>query len=147
MLQGADTKSQDVKSFYAQWLGISTPWKFTDVVFDGEHKGVTVFVECASGVAWADPGTGERAEIKDWQERTWRHLDTCQFQTIVTARVPRLLLKNGKSIIASVPWAQRSARVTRALESHAIDALLNCRTVRAASRLTGLGEDQFDGIM
>lgn len=140
-------KSLDLKSFYAQSLGISSPWKVTDVIFDGEHRVVTVFVECASGVAWADPETGERAEIKDWQERTWRHLDTCQFQTIVTARVPRLLLKNGKSITASVPWAQRSARVTRALESHAIDALLNCRTVRAASRLTGLGEDQLDGIM
>lgn len=140
-------KSLDLKSFYAQSLGISSPWKVTDVIFDGEHRIVTVFVECASGVAWADPETGERAEIKDWQERTWRHLDTCQFQTIVTARVPRLLLKNGKSITASVPWAQRSARVTRALESHAIDALLNCRTVRAASRLTGLGEDQLDGIM
>jgi transposase len=140
-------KSLDLKSFYAQSLGISSPWKVTDVIFDGEHRVVTVFVECASGVAWADPETGERAEIKDWQERTWRHLDTCQFQTIVMARVPRLLLKNGKSITASVPWAQRGARVTRALESHAIGALLNCRTVRAASRLTGLGEDQLDGIM
>jgi transposase len=86
-------------------------------------------------------------EIKDWQERTWRHLDTCQFNTIVTARVPRLLLKNGKSITVSVPWAQRSARVTRALESHAFGALLNCRSVRDASRLAGLGEDQLDGIM
>jgi hypothetical protein len=65
-------KSLDLKSFYAQSLGIATPWKVTDVVFDGEHKVVTVFVECASGVAWADPETGERAEIKDWQERTWR---------------------------------------------------------------------------
>ena len=140
-------KSLDLKSFYAQSLGIATPWKVTDVVFDGEQKVVTVFVECVSRVAWADPATCERAKIKDWQERTWRHLDTCQFQAIVTARVPRLLLKNGKSIIASVPWAQRSARVTRALESLAIDALLNCRTVRTASRLTGLGEDQLDEIM
>jgi transposase len=140
-------KSLDLKLFYAQSLGIAAPWKVSYVVFHGEHKVVTVFVECVSGVAWVDPEAGERTEIKDWQERTWRHLDTCQFQTIVTARVPRLLLQNGKSIIASVPWAQRSARVSRAFESHAIDALLNCRTVRAASRLTGLGEDQLNGGM
>ena len=53
-------KSLDLKSFYAQSLGISSPWKVTDVIFDGEHRIVTVFVECASGVAWADPETGGR---------------------------------------------------------------------------------------
>jgi len=37
--------------------------------------------------------------------------------------------------------------VTQALESHAIGALRNCRTVRVASQLSGLGEDQLDGIM
>jgi transposase len=140
-------KSLDLKSFYAQSLGIAEPWKVTDVVFDGDHKVVTVFVECASGVAWVDPESCERAEIKDWQDRTWRHLDTCQFQTIVTARVPRLLLKSGKTLIVNVPWAEPRGRLTRAFESFAIDALQCCRTVRAAARLTRLGEDQLDGIM
>jgi transposase len=119
-------KFLDLKSLYAHSLGMTTPWTVNDVVFDGEHKMVTVFMERASSVAWADPETGERAGIKDWQERTWRHLDTCQFQTIVTAGVPRLLLKSGMSIIASVPWVPRSARVTRSLEPHPIDALPNC---------------------
>ena len=140
-------KSLDLKSFYAQSLGISAPWRVTDVVFDGDHKVVTVFVECASGVAWVDPETGERAEIKDWQDRTWRHLDTCQFQTIVTARVPRLVLKSGKTMIVTVPWAEPGGRLTKAFESHVIDLLLHCRTVRAVSALTGLGEDRIDGVM
>lgn len=140
-------KSLDLKSFYAQSLGISAPWRVTNVVFDGDHKVVTVFVECASGVAWVDPETGERAEIKDWQDRTWRHLDTCQFQTIVTARVPRLVLKSGRTMIVTVPWAEPGGRLTKAFESHVIDLLLHCRTVRAVSALTGLGEDQIDGVM
>ena len=41
--------SLGLKSFYAQSLGISAPWKVTDVVFDGDHKVVAVFVECAPG--------------------------------------------------------------------------------------------------
>jgi hypothetical protein len=41
--------------------------------------------------AWGDPDTNERAEIKDGEERTWRHPNTCQFETTSTARVPRLL--------------------------------------------------------
>jgi hypothetical protein len=34
-------------------------------------------VECEEGVAWGVPVTAERAEIKEWQERRWRHLRTC----------------------------------------------------------------------
>ena len=37
-------------------------------------------VECARGEVWGDPETNERAEIKDWEARAWRHLDTCQFE-------------------------------------------------------------------
>jgi len=140
-------KGLDLKSFYAQSLGISAPWKVTEVAFDGDHSLVRITVECAAGVVWADPETGERAEIKGWRERTWRHLDTCHFQTIVTARIPRLLLKDGKTMSVSVPWAEPGGRLTRALEEHVIDLLRECRTVRAAARFAVLTDDMVDGVM
>ncbi|RYY58919.1 MAG: hypothetical protein EOO05_14915 [Chitinophagaceae bacterium] len=84
-------------------------------MIDGELRQVRIRLECASGEVWGDPDTSERAEIKDWEERTWRHLDyfadahllgqltaggppavgSCQFETIIMAKVPRLLLKSG----------------------------------------------------
>jgi transposase len=137
----------DLKSFYAQSLGISAPWKVTEVAFEGDHSLVRITVECAAGVVWADPQTGERAEIKGWRERTWRHLDTCHFQTIVTARIPRLLLKDGKTMSVSVPWAEPGGRLTRELEEHVIDLLRECRTVRAAARFAVLTDDMVDGVM
>ena len=140
-------KGLDLKSFYAQSLGISAPWKVTEVAFDGDHSLVRITVECAAGVVWADPETGERAEIKGWRERTWRHLDTCHFQTIVTARIPRLLLKDGKTMSVSVPWVEPGGRLTRALEEHVIDLLRECRTVRAAARFAVLTDDMVDGVM
>jgi len=140
-------KGLDLKSFYAQSLGISAPWKVTEVAFDGDHSLVRITVECAAGVVWADPESGERAEIKGWRERTWRHLDTCHFQTIVTARIPRLLLKGGKTMSVSVPWAEPGGRLTRALEEHVIDLLRECRTVRAAARFAVLTDDMVDGVM
>jgi transposase len=140
-------KGLDLKSFYAQSLGISAPWKVTDVAFDGDQSLVRITVECAAGVVWADPETGERAEIKGWRERTWRHLDTCHFQTIVTARIPRLLLRDGKTMSVSVPWAEPGGRLTRALEEHVIDLLRECRTVRAAARFAVLTDDVVDGVM
>ena len=66
-----------LERFYGQSLGLEAPWRVTNVVIDGDRKEVRIRVECAAGEAWVDPETRERAVIKDWTERTWRHLDTC----------------------------------------------------------------------
>ncbi|MEO0445301.1 MAG: transposase family protein [Verrucomicrobiota bacterium] len=46
----------------------------------------------------------------DWKERQWRHLDTCEFETWITARVPRIKLEGGKiitceSALGPTAWA------------------------------------------
>ena len=47
-----------------------------DVKIEGESREVRIRVEWARGEVWGDPETNERAEIKGWEERTLRHLDT-----------------------------------------------------------------------
>lgn len=37
--------------------------------------------------------------------RRWRHLDTCQFSTVIFAQVPRLLYPDGHTALVPVPWA------------------------------------------
>ena len=75
-------KILSLKEFCAQSLELMAPWKVVDVIIDGEARQVRIRVECARGEVWGDPEINERAEIKDWEERTWRHLDTCQFGPI-----------------------------------------------------------------
>jgi transposase len=104
-------------------------------------------VECAAGEAWADPETGYRAPLKDWQERTWRHLDTCEYETVITARVPRIVLSDGRTMTVRVPWAEPGGRFTKRFESRVIALLEQCRTVRGAARLSRLTDDQVDGVM
>lgn len=140
-------KELNLKEFYAQSLELQAPWKVADVVIDGKARQVRIRVECPAGEVWGDPESGDRAEIKGWEERNWRHLNTCQFETIVTARVPRLRLKSGRTITASVPWAVPRGRFTVSFECYVIDLLLECRTVRGAARLAAIGEDAVDGIM
>lgn len=140
-------KELSLKEFYAQSLELRSPWKVVDVIIDGEAKQVRIRVECARGEVWGDPETNERAEIKDWEERTWRHLDTCQFETIITAKVPRLLLKSGRTLTAGVPWAASRGRFTLSFEAHVIALLEQCRTVRGAARLARISEDLADGVM
>jgi len=136
-----------LEEFYAQSLGLSGPWRVASVVIDGERKEVRIRVECAPGEAWLDPETRQRAPIKDWQERTWRHLDTCEYQTVITARVPRVVLGDGSTMTVRVPWAEPGGRFTKRFESRVIALLEQCRTVRGAARLAGLTDDQVDGVM
>ena len=136
-----------LEHFYAQSLGLEDPWSVTGVVIDGERKEVRIRVECKAGEVWADPETAERAHIKDWHERTWRHLDTCEYQTIIIARVPRLTLSDGSTMTVTVPWAEPKGRFTKRFESRVIALLEQCRTVRGAARLAQITEDQADGIM
>ena len=140
-------KELSLKEFYGQSLELKAPWKVVEVMIDGEARQVRIRVECARGEVWGDPETNERAEIKDWEERTWRHLDTCQFETIITAKVPRLLLKSGRTLTASVPWAAPRGRFTLSFEAHVIALLQHCRTVRGAALLAGITEDAADGVM
>jgi len=46
-----------------------------------------------------------------WSERQWRHLDTCQFETVIQARIPQLKYSDGTVEELTVPWAERYSRV------------------------------------
>lgn len=61
--------------------------------------------------------------------------------------MPRLLLKSGRTLTASVPWAAPRGRFTLSFEAHVIALLQQCRTVRGAARLARITEDAADGVM
>jgi len=123
-----------IEAFYGQSIGVVAPWKVASV-------------ECWHGIARVDPETGERAEIKDWQQRVWRHLDTCEYETIITANVPRLKLKSGRTVMVTVPWAEPGGRFSIRFEGHLIELLKNSKKVKAAALIGRVSEDQIDGVM
>jgi len=112
----------NIKEFYGQSLGVTTPWKVTEVSIDSETRQVRVLVECARGVPWVDPETRERAEIKDWQERTWRHLDTCEFETVITANAVKakmptnipLRVTESVTLTTTIPCRTRNSKTAAA---------------------------------
>jgi transposase len=61
--------------------------------------------------------------------------------------VPRLLLKSGRTLTVSVPWAAPRGRFTLSFEAHVIDLLQQCRTVRGAARLARITDDAADAVM
>jgi len=74
-----EMKELSLNDCYAPSLELKAPWKVVDVIIDGESRQVRIRVECARGEVWGHTETNERAEIKDWEERAWRHLDMCHF--------------------------------------------------------------------
>ncbi|RYD30071.1 MAG: hypothetical protein EOP86_20610, partial [Verrucomicrobiaceae bacterium] len=135
------------KEFYGQSLAVKTPWRVTEVSIDSEKRQVRILLECARGVSWANPETRERAEIKAWQERTWRYPDMFEFETGITAKMPRIIPSGGCTMMVSVPWAQTRGRFTRRFEKHVIELLSQCRTVNGAVRLADITEDPVDGVL
>ena len=83
---------------YGQVLGLSKPWSVARVELELEHSRITVHVECDKSTLWGGPETGkDRAHVHGWVEREWRHLDTCQFETRIKAKAPRLKYESGGS--------------------------------------------------
>jgi transposase len=132
--------------FYQQVLGLSKPWKVKAVRMELARRQIIVEVECEEQV-WGNPSTGRRAHVHAWNLRRWRHLDTCQFETIIEAKVPRLLYEDGSSEEAAVPWAERYSRLSKLMESFVIRVMQSCGTVKEAALLVKLGVDQVDAVM
>ena len=124
---------------YEQLLGLSKPWLVSQVELELEHSRITVHVKCDEGVVWGDPETGQdRAHVHGWVEREWRHLDTCQFETRIKARVPRLKYKSGRVEDAAVPWAERYSRITLMMEAFVVRLLQAAANISRVASLIKL---------
>ena len=100
------------------------------------------------GQIWGDPTDAtKRAHINDWSERQWRHLDTCQYETIIKARIPQLKFSDGTVEELTVPWAERYSRVTTLMAAFVIKLLEACPTTQAVCALTRLSWSTVNAIM
>ncbi|WCB48014.1 transposase family protein [Nitratidesulfovibrio vulgaris] len=87
-------------------------------------------VEHSPRVRSACPICGRNLTCRDHAEpRTWRHLDTCQFKTFLSARIPRVDCPEHGVVQVKVPWAESKGRFTLLMERLVIDVLTECTTV------------------
>jgi len=134
------------KDLYAQILGIKSPWQVTRVDLSVPEGEVTVQVEHAEGSMSCCPTCGKESPGYDSRPRRWRHLDTCQYKTILVADVPRVKCEEHGVITVSVPWAEPGSGFTAMFEALVIDWLKEASTL-AVSRLMKLSWNAIDGIM
>lgn len=110
------------------------PGKCDEIVVTLEHE------EC-----YTCPICGGAATRHDSRVRRWRHLDTCEAQTILKAEIPRVRCPEHGVHQVPIPWAEGHAPYTMEFESHVIDLLLE-GTTSGVSRLVGIGWDSVNHI-
>ena len=134
---------QDIQ-LYEQILGLSAPWRVEGVTLKAPEKKIEVRVGYQDTL-WGCPQCGQRMVIHDYEERRWRHLDSCQFQTIIVASIPIVRCAEHGSQTVAVPWAEKYGRFSRLFERLAIDVMLEC-SIQGACEILGISWAEADGI-
>jgi transposase len=73
--------------------------------------------------------------VHGYDTRRWRHLDTCQFKTVLESRVPRVKCPQHGTQTVSVPWAEPYGRFTSMFEAFALLLMKSCDISAAARHL------------
>lgn len=132
---------------YRAILGLESPWTVARVSLDVKERRVDVYAEHEKRKTWPCPACGAPCGLHDHdEERTWRHLDSCQFKTLLHARIPRVRCDVHGVLQVRVPWAEPGGRFTALFERWAIDVLQET-SVDAGARLLGISWDEAFHIM
>jgi len=138
----------ELQKHYAQLLGVGSPWEVKNVELKLGEKKVEIELGWQWGAAAKCPECGRACSIHDCApERTWRHLDTMQFTTLIRARAPRSDCPEHGVKTMQVPWAAPQGRFTLLFECFSVEVLLASASVSQACALLGIGWDTAQEIM
>ncbi len=108
---------------------------------------VHVYLTHEDNREWACAECGVLCPLYDHQpERQWRHLDTCQYRTILHAEPPRSQCPEHGVRVVKLSWAEASSRFTALFEGLAI-AWLKHASQKAVGEQLRLSWDEIHGIM
>ena len=88
--EGRTSVNMQDRELYRRIFGNRGPWQVERVELKRETGEVYIYLDHAADVTWSCLECGAASPLHDHQaERSWRHLDTCQYQTILHASPPR----------------------------------------------------------
>ena len=132
---------------YQRILGIEGPWQVERVDLQLKEGEVHVYLTHEDNREWACAECGVLCPLYDHQpERQWRHLDTCQYRTILHAEPPRSQCPEHGVRVVKLSWAEASSRFTALFEGLAIEWLKHA-SQKAVGEQLRLSWDEIHGIM
>lgn len=136
------------RDLFQQLLGIGAPWRVGDIELRFTAGEVIVHLEHVDDAVFHCPECGAESPIHDHaEERSWRHLDTMQFRTIVRAAIPRTRCRDHGVLQVRVSWSEPKSRFTLLYERLAIDWIRSAGSQKAVATRLGLSWDEVHGIM
>ena len=130
---------------YAKILGLTEPWEVERVDLDMPGGAVHVWLARTAGAPAECPQCQTRSPLYDHRDREWRHLDTCQLETRIHARVPRVDCPSHGVLQVAVPWATANSKFTLLFERLVIDWLREAAVTSVARQLK-LSWDEVWGV-
>ena len=135
---------QTLSQHYTQLLGLTYPWGVEKVTVDIKNLKIFIYAAYEKGNKPPCPVCEKSCIIADHrQTRTWRHLDTMQFETNVVSCVPRVTCPEHGVKTIPVPWADVHSRYPLLFEKFSIDVLLASENLTQAQKLLRLSWDQI----
>jgi len=135
------------RQVFEQILGITSPWFVSQVELALKEGEVRVALEHRPDAMWHCPDCGQVCPLHDHQEeRRWRHLDTCQYRTVMLVSLPRTNCAQHGVKVVRVPWAEPLSRFTMLFEGLVI-AWLGEASQSAVAEQFVLSWDEVHGIM
>lgn len=132
---------------YKHLLGLQAPWRVSHVDLDVAGQRVDIWVEHPREIKWPCPECDKEGTLHDHsEERVWRHLDSCQYQTFLHARPPRVKCYEHGVKQVRLPWAEPHSRFTLLFERFAIDVLLHTN-IQAARDILRISWDEAWHLM
>jgi transposase len=129
------------KDLYQTLLGLTEPWHVERVELRLDIQQVHVWVD-HEDYAWHCPECETVCCLYDHgEERTWRHLDTMQYTTVLHARPPRVSCDDHGVRQVRLPWAEPKSRFTVLFEGFAI-TVLQAVGVAGARKILRLSWDE-----
>ncbi|MBL9082671.1 MAG: transposase family protein [Planctomycetales bacterium] len=94
-------------------LGLDESWRVANVAFLPQKKRVEITREHVGGRLTCPECQASCPQADTAEERKWRHLDVMQFDTRITAAVPRCRCSACSVKTVAVPWAGKHSRFTQ----------------------------------
>jgi len=114
-------------NFYNRLLNLTIDWEVFDLEIDDSLLEIVVHVRYVGETAFC-PLTDERCPVHDYNPvRRWRHLDTMQYKTFLSCKLPRVINSESKVTTVKSPWADYSDRYTCLFRDAVIELLQFCK--------------------
>ncbi|MEQ6378601.1 ISL3 family transposase [Bacillaceae bacterium S4-13-56] len=131
---------QEKYNVFQSALEIPEPWYVFHHELAKKERTLHVYIEYRRGAEFSCPNCGASGckvhDIQD-QDRTWRHLDFWQYQTLLHARMPRVKCEScGKIRTVEIDWARPGAGLSMLFEQHVM-SLMVYMPVAAVARKVG----------